>query len=75
MIRRFACKPTCRLKYVEKNNENWWKDTCDKFPSRNNHLEAAENKNLSKKIISQGKILFFSFPTRNVRKDIYDMVF
>ena len=37
-------------------------------------MEAAENKNLSKKIISQGKIFFLSFPTRNVRTDIYDIL-
>ena len=37
-------------------------------------MEAAENKNLSKKIISQGKIFFLSFLTRNVRTDIYDIL-
>ena len=37
-------------------------------------MEAAENKNLSKKIISQGKNLFLSFPTRNVTTNIYDIL-
>ena len=48
-----------RIKYIEKKEENWWKDTCALFPSRNNHLEAEENRNLSKKVLSQGKTIKF----------------
>merc|ERR1719410_380030 len=42
-----------RIKYIEKKEENWWKSTCEKFPSRNARLELEENKKLSKKVISQ----------------------
>ena len=44
-----------RIKYTEKKDDlNWWKTTCELFPSRNAHLEAAENAKLSKKVINQG---------------------
>ena len=36
-----------RIKYTEKKDENWWKSTCELFPSRNRHLERDENKSLS----------------------------
>ena len=42
-----------RIKYVEKNNDNWWKATCEKFPSRTKHLEQEEDRVLSKAIIGK----------------------
>ncbi|CAG5113321.1 Oidioi.mRNA.OKI2018_I69.chr2.g7432.t1.cds [Oikopleura dioica] len=40
-----------RIKYVEKNT-NYWKETCDMFPSRNKHLETAETKEMNKNLKS-----------------------
>ena len=40
-----------RLKYVEKNT-NYWKETCELFPSRNKHLESEETKEFTKELKS-----------------------
>jgi len=40
-----------RLKYVEKNT-NYWKETCELFPSRNKHLEIEETKEFNKELKS-----------------------
>ena len=42
-----------RLKYVEKDT-NWWKATCDIWPSRNKNLEKEENKSLQKTLKAKG---------------------
>ena len=55
-----------RIKYTEKKDDlNWWKMTCELFPSRNAHLEAVENAKLSAKVINQGTALYLSLISSN----------
>ena len=42
-----------RIKYVEKDT-NWWKETCDIWPSRHKELENDENKELKNNLKQQG---------------------
>ena len=44
-----------RFKYIEKET-NWWKDTCEIWPSRNKNLEKEENKKLQKELKAQGEL-------------------
>ena len=46
-----------RLKYVEKDT-NWWKDTCDIWPSRHKELEKHENAELRESLKEQGEQYF-----------------
>ena len=42
-----------RIKYVQKDI-NWWKETCEIWPSRHKDLEETENKELHNKLKQQG---------------------